>query len=112
MHRPRPAGRQQRVFRRDAAAFGDGDARRAGHVLGDHVMHAIGRAIRRDAKLPGQPPERRRGCPGIDPHRPAKEEPGIEIAQRQIGIRHRRRRAAAPVAGRPGLRPAALRPDI
>ena len=112
MHRARAAGRQQGVFGRDAAALGDRHARRAGHVLVDHVVHAEGAASDLDAQRFGQTVEGAVGRGAIDLHGAAQEEVGIEIAQSEIGVGHRGLGAAAAVAGRPGLGAAALGSDI
>ena len=48
----------------------------------------------------------------VEPHLAAEEISGIEPAQHQIGVGHRRLGAAAAVAGRAGHRARAARPDI
>ena len=112
MDRTRAAGRQQRILRGNAAALGDGDARRARHVLVDHVVHAEGGAARLDAQRRREPAERAVGRRAIDLHGAAQEEVGVEVAQGEVGVGHGGFRAAAAVAGRSRLRAAALGPDI
>jgi len=83
------------------------------------VCYAIGRAeraLREIGSSKGQPAinraERLVGRGLVDLHCAAQEEVGIEIAQRQVGIGHRRVRTAAAVTGRSRLRAAALGADI
>ena len=53
-----------------------------------------------------------RGLAGLEPHLAAEEVSGIEPAQHEVGVGDGRFGAAAPVAGRPGHRAGAARPDI
>ena len=112
MDGPRPTRRQKCIFRRHPAAFRDGDTRRAGHVLVDHVVHAEGRAPWLDTQRIGQLAERRFRRHRVDLHRATQEEIGIEITQRQVGIGHRGLGATSAVARGTWLRAAALRSDI
>ena len=52
------------------------------------------------------------GLAGVEPHLAAEEVSGIEPAEHEIGVGDGRLGAAAPVAGRPGHRAGAARPDI
>ena len=111
VHRPRSARRQQRVVLRHAATLGDGDARGASHVLVHHVMQAERGAVGRDLQPRREAVQRCLGSLSLDPHLAAEEEAGIEVAQHEVGVRHRRLGAAAAVAGGAGLRSGALRAD-
>ena len=83
-----------------------------GHVLIDHFNHAKRRQFGRQGQLGadiGQQCVMRRA--DVQLHRPAGEPGGIVTAQRQIGVGHRRMRAATAIAGRTGIGTGAFRPD-
>ena len=84
MHWPRAAGRQQRVFGRNAATLGDGDACRARHILVDDIVDAERGAARLDAQGRRQLAERAIGRRAIDLHGAAQEEVGVEVTQGEI----------------------------
>ena len=113
MQRPRPPEGDERRLPGIAAALRHVHAHRPRHGLVDHVVHgprclehrlsARPRKVLRDA-IP------RRGF--VEAHRAAGEVVGVEVAQQQVGIGHRRPGAAAAVADRPGVGAGALRSDL
>ena len=112
MDRSGAAGAEQRVVARIAAALGDVHARRARHVLVDDVVDAPRHLDEREPDALGQP--RERGARGFDVHRDlaAREVVGVEVAEQQVGVGHRRLGPAEAVGGGPGLRARAPRPDL
>ena len=111
MQRTIAAKGDHRVFGQILAILHRMDPRRIGHVLVDHLRQTESRRLRihpqrfADIRLQG-----RRRPPGIKRDRPPREIPGIEPPQRQIRIRHRRMRPAAPIARRSRLGPGGFRP--
>jgi hypothetical protein len=93
---PRAAGRQQRIFGRNAATFGNRHACGTRHVLVHHIMHAERGTALVDLKRRRERGESLVGRRLVDLHRAAQKEVGVEIAQGQIGIGDRGVDAAAP----------------
>ena len=56
--------------------------------------------------------QRRAPAPAVRRSAPPAKPLGVDAAERQVGIGHRRPRAAAPVAGRARIGAGALRPDL
>ena len=85
--------------------------RRVGHVFIDHLDHAQPGHLRRQpqpvADLRLQRRQRRRR---LQRHRATGKPRRVIPPQRQIGIRHRRLRPAAPVTRRPRIGPGTFRP--
>src|SRR5438105_2505740 len=109
VHRPRAAGRYQRVAAQVAAALDRMHSGGCRHVLVDDPMDP-GRRL-----LDAGPEPAREGNEGglrsldIQPHLTAEEEGWIEVAEHQVGVGDGGVPAAVAVAGRAGLRPGALR---
>ena len=104
MHRPRAAEGEQRQFARiEAALDGDG-ADGANHIGVGDLADAIGRGLDGEAE---------RGAERLADRSPrrldvelqgAARQPGRQVAEHDIGVGHRRPRAAQPVADRTRVR--------
>src|SRR5262249_14359102 len=81
------------------------------HLVLDHADGAGGRLDEAEAEPRGDGLQARTRAVLIEAQPTTEEVPGIEIAQREIGVGHRRLRAATPVAGGAGLGPARAGPD-
>jgi len=81
------------------------------HIPGRDQVDAPGGLRRGQAERPGDvPAERRLGRGRVERHRAAVEIGGIEVAEREVRVRHRRPLAADAVAGGAGVRARAFRP--
>ena len=110
MQRPGPAEGHQRIVARVAAALHRNDAQRMFHIPGRDQMDAPGGLRRRQAERPGDMAvERRLGRRRVERHRAAVEIGGVEVAEREVRVRHRWPQAAGAVAGGAGVRARALR---
>jgi hypothetical protein len=83
------------------------DARGIGHVLVHHLGDAEGRLVEHQA----EGLQRRLRPVGVERDGPAREILGVEPPEREVGVRHRGRLAAAPVTGGAGFRPRRMRAD-
>ena len=113
MQRPCPPEGDERRLPGIAAALRHVHAHRPRHRLVDDVVHGPRRLQHRLSARPGE--VLRDAVPRrifIEAHRTAREVVGVEVAQQQVGIGHRRPGAAAVVTDRPGVGAGALRPDL
>src|SRR5882724_1892234 len=87
-------------------------ARRRRHLLADDPVDAR----RRLARISAEPLPEHRDRPlrpgAVELHLAAEEIVGVEKSEDEVGVGHRRPRAAAPVGDRPRYRPGAARPDL
>ena len=94
------------------SAFDGMHSRCARHVLAYHFSHAECRGhfgeSQRQADVFGQS---RTGCSDIKPYVASREPLRINSPDQQIRIGHSRALAVIAIAGRPGIRPGALRSD-
>ena len=111
MRRTGAAEAHHGVGARVPALLHDMDARRGGHVLHHHAVDAPRRVDRAEAELSAHVRQRALRRVAIQRHAAAEEEAGIVIAQQQIGVGHRRFRAAARVARRPRIGARRMRAD-
>nr|WP_228430976.1 hypothetical protein [Baekduia soli] len=102
-------GHEGEALGRQAALDGD-QAQRAEHVLVDEVDDPLGRLGHPDAEAVGDARDRCVGGVGVELHR-APEQARREPAEHDVGVGHRRLGPAGAVAGRPGHRARAARPD-
>ena len=95
---------QQREIPEIDALLGGVDRGRVRHVVVHDFIDAARGTDGVDAEWLGDVLLDGRGCPlWVEPHLAAEEIVGVEVAEQQVGIGDRRRRAACPVAGRPGI---------
>ena len=103
----------QRAVAQGLAALDGVHARGVGHVLVDHLDDA-------EAAMDRPPGPAARRCRArapslrlaIEREAAAGEAARVDAAQHEVGVGHRRRGAAAAVAGGPGFGAGALRPDL
>ena len=113
MQGPGPPEGDERRLPGIAAAFRHVHSHCPRHRLVDDVVHGPRRLEHQLSAWPGE--VLGDAVPGrvfIEAHRTAREVVGVEVAQQQVGIGHRRPGAAAAVADRPGVGAGALRPDL
>ena len=112
VHGARAAERDHRRPPVVEPAFRRVDSKRPHHVLVRDLVHAPGGADRiessgpRDVRLDGGACRIR-----IEAHLAAEKELGVEVAEHHVRVGQGRAGAALCVAGGPGVRPRALRPD-
>jgi hypothetical protein len=111
MHRAGAAERNEAEAPQVHPLFRGMGADGGGHVLVDDVMNAEGGLGRVQPELPAEGCQRGGRALHIQSHRAAEKKAGVEIAEQQVGIRHRRLRPAAAVADRARTRPGRMRPD-
>jgi hypothetical protein len=114
LDRVRRAGAAERDHReapRVLALLDDVDARRGGHVLGHHAVHAPGRLDGGKAEAGADRGERALGRPLVEPHAAAEKEFRVVIAEQQIGVGHGRLAAAAAIAHGSRIGTRRARPD-
>ncbi len=112
MQRTAAAGAEQGVAPRILAALGDMHARGTRHVLIDDVVDAPGELLHAQSRLVGDGGHGRPRGREVDFHRPAGEKVGIEIAEQEIGVGHRRPRSTQSIGRRAGFRPRAFRAHL
>ncbi len=104
MHRSGAAEGDDRVLARVPPLLRQMHARGGSHGLVDDPLHAERRVLRLDPELRRDlVGERPLHAVGIERQLAAEEIGRIEPAQHEIGVRHRRLRAAEAVADRPGF---------
>ena len=109
---PGPAESDHRQLGRRLALLGDIDPGRRGHVLVDDLVDTRRRLEGRESGLLREMlPDRPLRRAAVEGHAAAEEVVGVEVAERQVRIRHRRRRAAQAVARGSGRRTGAVGPD-
>ena len=112
VQRSRSAHRHHRVAARVAPLLHDVHAGRASHVLAHQVVDAPGRLRDREPEARGEPRHRGLRGGGVERHPPAEEVAGVEIAEQQVRVGHRRPGAALTVAGGSGLGAGAVGSDL
>jgi len=104
VHRAGTPEREDGERARVPATLQDVDPRRARHALVDRLVDAPGRLLHGEAEGLGDPGlDGPPGGVGVQRHPAAQEEAGVEVAEHQVGVRHRRLLPAQPVGGRPGV---------
>ena len=110
MQRPGPAEGHERIVARVAAALHRNDAQRVFHIAGRDQVDAPGGLRDGEAERPGDlAVERRLGRGRVECHRAAVEIGGVEVAEREVRVRHCRPLAAGAVTGGAGVRARAFR---
>ena len=113
MQGPGPPEGDERRLPGIAATLRHVHAHRPRHGFVDDVVHGPRRLQHRLSTRPGEvlrDAVARRGF--VEAHRAAREVVGVEVAEQQVGIGHRRPGAAAAVADRPGVGAGTLRSDL
>ena len=111
MHRPRAAERQQRELPWvESPAHGQG-AHGVGHARVGNRDDTLRHRIDAQPERPGDGGDRRPSRLRIEGHAPFQERVGVDPAEHDVGIRHRRLRAAEAIAGWAGRRPRTLWTD-
>ena len=112
MGRTGAAHRHHRVAPGVAAFLDDVDPGRARHALADDVVDAPRRFDRGQGQRFGDPRQGRLGRLFIQAHAAAEEERRVQIAQKKIGVGHRRLRPAPSIARRPRVGAGASRSHL
>ena len=111
MHRSGAAERDQcEVARLDALLHGK-RANGLRHLRVDHVADALRQLDRLQAELMCELADRAVRGPDVERHLPAGEPGGIDAAEDDVRVGHRRTRPTAAVTGGAGIGACALRPD-
>jgi len=111
MQRARAAIGHQHIVARVAPAFGGDPLDGAHDAHLSEADHAVGDLLDHEAKPGGQRLQRPAGRLRVHRHAPAEKSVRPERAAHQMGVRHCRPVAAAPVAGRPRRRAGGVRAD-
>ena len=113
VHRPGPAGDDERQLARVVAALERDVLRPGGHHQVDHLGHRGGRLDDVEPERPGHPAlDGLAGEIGTQGHAAAEEVLGVDVSEHQVGVGAGRLRTAAAVGGRAGAGPGAARPHV
>ena len=112
MNRAGAAEGEQRHAAVIDAAVGGVRARGCRHRLGDDAEDAARRVRRREIELGGERRHRPVGGGAVELHVAAEKVVGVEQAEHEVGVGHRRLRSAAAVAGRAGRGAGAFGTDL
>ncbi len=112
MQRPRAAEGDQRIVARIDALLDGARADGVGHVGVDQRDHAFRRLAVAEAELARQLADHAAGGDLVERHPAAQEVAAVEPAQHDIGVGHRRPRAAMAIGGRSRHGAGRARPDL
>ena len=103
---------QEREGLHVAALFGHVDLGGGGHGRRHDLVDAPGGGEEVEVERARHGADRAGSRVAVEPHLAAEEEVGVQVAEHEVGVRHRRRLATSAVAGGAGHGSRALRPHL